>query len=449
MARIRNGGGAASAWALVIFGFGFVICLLLAIVFYTRLGGLEQRAGEAEQRLREYVSANEENSPDVRPLLEGRETVVSQLMEQNRRLRQAISSNQELTADALDAQLTEANITPPLMREIERLNAELAAREQRIAQLQQSLQDVEARAQTAEQQMAQLKTQYDQSVQQLTAKLESTAGEFAAYRQQVEQMGSQLQQQVTQVRQEREQELTEAQNRNAELEQENQVLRQKLAEVQGADGAIQPPNVTDADGRVVSVVQDGSKVYLNRGRADNLVLGMTFEVFRSDELVKPDDYDQLRGKATVEIIDVGENASVARVVRRDRGAVISAGDQLVNVVYDPQATYKFMVFGDFDIDGTGEATVADRQRIESMITRWGGGLTEDLSYDVDFLVLGQEPALPEPLPRDTIDPQKIKAHVQAQQEYERYQSLIGQARSLSIPILNQNRFLALVGYYQR
>jgi hypothetical protein len=30
-----------------------------------------------------------------------------------------------------------------------------------------------------------------------------------------------------------------------------------------------------------------------------------------------------------------------------------------------------------------------------------------------------------------------------------YQKLIGEAKTLSIPVLNQNRFLALVGYYQR
>ena len=74
------------------------------------------------------------------------------------------------------------------------------------------------------------------------------------------------------------------------------------------------------------------------------------------------------------------------------------GDLIANAVYDPNMHFRFMVSGDFDIDGTGQTSTTDRKRIEGMVTQWGGeletpveGKAVSLNYDVDFLVLGQEP----------------------------------------------------------
>ena len=71
-----------------------------------------------------------------------------------------------------------------------------------------------------------------------------------------------------------------------------------------------------------------------------------------------------------------------------------------------------------------------------------------LSPETDFLVLGQEPPLPEE-PRDKTDPVTIENYNKAKSKYETYQNLMVQAKKLSIPVLNQNRFLTMVGYYQR
>lgn len=450
MARTRNSGGAASTWALVIFGFGFVASLLLAIVLFTRLSAQQQQADEARQQLDQFVSARERNDPEVRSLVQaGGDSVVGELLQRNLQLRALISSNQELDAEALQQQLAQANIDPPLVSTVETLRAELAAREARIDQLQQDMNQALARAQTAEQEMNQLKQQYDESVNSLEQQLASATSAFQAYQQQVDDMAAQLTQQVTQVRQEREQQLGEMQTQADRLQQEAATLRQRLLNATGGAAGVQAPEIIQPDARIMSVTDNGGRIYLNRGRKDRLVLGTTFEVFPSSAAVKPEESDELRGKATVEVIEVGENSSIARVVRRERGRLVQEGDQLINLAYDPNATYTFMVFGEFDIDNTGEPTTADRQRIEGMINRWGADLADDLSYEVDFLVLGNEPPQPDPLPRDVIDPQRLREHAQAQREFEQYQALEEQARSMSIPVLNQNRFLALVGYYQR
>ena len=208
--------------------------------------------------------------------------------------------------------------------------------------------------------------------------------------------------------------------------------------------------IAQADAVITGLVGEQDRVYLNRGRRDRITLGMTFEIFDDGHLVRLEDTGgELRGKGTIEVIDVRDTSSTGRVVRVERGQNVEEGDQLVNIVYDPNATNRFFVYGDFDIDNTGEPQVTDRRRIENLITTWGGRLNEALSYDVDFLILGEEPPLPEPLPPGVIDPVRIAQNVEAQRNYETYQQLVGEARNLNIPILNQNRFLNLIGYYRR
>ena len=176
---------------------------------------------------------------------------------------------------------------------------------------------------------------------------------------------------------------------------------------------------------------------------------MTFEVFDKDTGVSLDEANELRGKATVDIIRMTERSSLARVVRFTRGQTVNEGDLIANIIYDPNISYRFHVFGAFDIDSTGQATTTDRRRVETMVTQWGGQLVRELSYNSDFLVLGQEPQLPERLPASEFDPVKIERVAAQKRKYETYQGLISEAKALSIPILNQNRFLVLVGYYQR
>ena len=71
------------------------------------------------------------------------------------------------------------------------------------------------------------------------------------------------------------------------------------------------------------------------------------------------------------------------------------------------------------------------------------GVYVTLPPDMDFLVLGQEPQVP--AKRQPGDPQWWQAML----TYQTYKALEQEARDLGIPILDQNRFLQLVGYYRR
>jgi hypothetical protein len=204
-------------------------------------------------------------------------------------------------------------------------------------------------------------------------------------------------------------------------------------------------------GEIVSVVADQSTVIINLGRADHLPLGITFEVFGPNQLISKNVEGELRGKATIEVVRVmDQHSAQALVVRMDRGATLQESDVIGNVVYDPHMVFKFRIFGDFDLDSVGRADPEDQRRIENMVREWGGKVVDNVDYDTDYLVLGAEPSMPEELKgEDKLDHRKMKEYLDAKAKFETYQALLGEARGLRIPILNQNRFLALVGYYQR
>ncbi|MGA0173807.1 MAG: hypothetical protein ACO3NL_09215, partial [Phycisphaerales bacterium] len=80
----------------------------------------------------------------------------------------------------------------------------------------------------------------------------------------------------------------------------------------------------------------------------------------------------------------------------------------------------------------------------------GGVVAEgdELTGDLDFLVLGVQPTEPGPLPPNA-SAQQIEARLEAQDEYDRYDRLFRRANEAQIPVLNANRFEILTGSVPR
>jgi len=267
------------------------------------------------------------------------------------------------------------------------------------------------------------------------------------------------------------------------------------------------PASRHADGKVVKVDTIGKLIYIDRGRKDRMILGLAFVIFDKRKGVTPDRNGQYEGKAIIEVISIDENSSTARIVEMNRrGLKISSGDIIANAAWDPNMTFKFYVHGEYDIDRVGKAQEQDRQRIASICRKFGGTVTihraaqsdeeatrlqrneltkllvgaskqlEEgtfaetidllesrmegikrqttqgafvaLAPDLDFLVLGQEPKVgAKPRPEDAVEAHE--AWKRSMLAYQTYKALEQEARDLAIPILNQNRFLQLVGYYRR
>ena len=456
--RTRGGGsGSGSTIALVVVGFMFFFSLLAAIIFKLQVDDARNRAEEAKIKLKQMVRPEEENRIATLKQQASKQSVVGQLLQENSDLKQYINASPAANSDSIRNEMESIDVVVKdgntLIGEVRRLRAELASSSNLIRDLEVQLEDARRGLPEAEKRIATLDSDYQQAVEDLKANLADLNKGFNAFRADVDGQRQGLVAQLEEVRRQMDQSVAELEESVAERRQQVVQLQQRLEDlkrqVSTTSRSAGPDPTRETDGTITALVPDDNMAYIDRGRGDRVLLGMTFEVFDPKTGAAVDEFGDLRGKATIEVVSLSESSALARIVRHERGETINEGDLVANLVYDPNLTYEFYVFGDFDIDRTHQATVADRRRVETMIRQWGGRVAKELSYNTDFLVLGEEPELPDPLSPDVIDPVLIERHSRLEQRFLQYQELIGEAKNLSIPILNQNRFLALVGYYQR
>lgn len=234
------------------------------------------------------------------------------------------------------------------------------------------------------------------------------------------------------------------------MNQELAKIRQRLA---AGRVSVNQPLIQAADGTIIRVPSP-DVVYISRGRADQIIPGMTFEVYDRNGGIPPVDTENPNtdslpvGKASIEVISVGEHTSECRVTRRTVGAnSVQEGDFIANLVYDPNVKYNFVVYGKFDLNHSGVATDQQTEVIKQKITEWGGHLQNQIGVDTDFLVIGVQPVVPMLTDEERRDPIALQRAAAAQADYDAYQATIKRAQELHVPILNQNRFLYLIGAY--
>lgn len=449
MARVRSG-GAGAAWSLVLLGAGFVICLILAIIFSVQLGDAQQQANRAQDELDKYVNPQQRESQTVQRLLETQGSVVGQLLRVNQALRSVIGPG-DLSPDEVRsraASIVGDDDVSPLLRELEEQVAELDEFRKRLDAAEGRVGQAQQLAEQRLEEKNELQSAFDSRVQEISQKyFGETEVNFQDRISTLQNNFSDVEGRLERVRRDSQQTVEKLEERVGELEQERDRLQRLIAgfkkETVGEEVVARP------DGEIITVGENDETVFVDLGREDQLLLGITFEVFEQGKPVEYDEVTNQRGEATIQIVEVNENSARARVVRRSRGAFIREGDPIINVVYDPKQKFHFFVYGAFDVSGSGEATLAQRQRIEDIILKWGGVIDEEFGYQSDFLILGEKPEPPEPLDPDVIDPEKIAAFNREQEIYQRYQELATRAEQLLIPVLNQNRFLTLIGEYER
>lgn len=211
--------------------------------------------------------------------------------------------------------------------------------------------------------------------------------------------------------------------------------------------------VKQADATIMRTASDNI-VYINLGAGDQVTPGMSFEVFdRLEGIPTPGDptnNDNLpKGKASIEIVRVSPGSSECRIVRSTPGTTVVDGDLCVNLVYDKAVKYNFVVYGNFDLDRNGQPSPTDADVIRRLITSWGGAVMDKLNVNTDFLVVGKLPEIPN-YTQEELDRPEIQFDLERKKkELADYEELVARAVELNIPILNQNRFLYFVGYYEQ
>lgn len=233
------------------------------------------------------------------------------------------------------------------------------------------------------------------------------------------------------------------------LGKERDTLRSRLeqAEKKLSEFEVKPEDPSSlVDGHVIEIGGPDATVYLDIGRKQRVVPGMTFEVFTTADQVQNNKQGKLRGKASVQVLRVTEDTSTARVTRSSANQPINRNDVLINAVYSPTYTYRMMVYGKFDVNNDGKASTGEASVIRNRIQEWGGKVidSEKVTGDLDFVVMGNPP--PEPLPlSSSAGDIEVQAYTQAKNDYDTYNRIMKEATEAKIPVLNWNRFQVLTG----
>ena len=196
-----------------------------------------------------------------------------------------------------------------------------------------------------------------------------------------------------------------------------------------------------AAGKIREVMPDREVCFIPLGTKNRVVSGMTFRVYGPEGIPE----DGSNHKASLTVIRTFETLSRCRVTTVKKDDPVAIGDLFANVAFDPSHQPVFVVEGRFDLSGMGRPTDAGTKEVIELIKRSGGKVTDKLTVDVDFVVMGPEPTKPSALGEDEPGPAK-KAHEIRMEEYNRWHKTLNRAIALNVPKLNTQRFKTLTGY---
>lgn len=460
MARFQSGPSGAVI-ALIIFVVASVVSSALAIMFYSDLEKAKKDLASSNNKVEPFINSADMNNEQFITLKEQAQqenrTLVQLLDSQKRKLAARLTGSESDSLSEVNSKLQTAGIEDGqnalsavkavktdlsnAQSNIQSLNTQIATRDETIKQLSDQVQKQQADSQ--------------QQIDQLQAKIEELKAMSAAFAQQVQQSQDTTEANVIKMTEESAQKLRDIDAEKKKLESEIVRLSLRIKQLSALLGIDRPKAAdmtAEADGIIIAVNNDDNLVYINLGRRDHLVLGMTFEVFdveRGVEVSEEDGEATLqRGKASIEVMDIQENSAVCRVVRGSATRPVLVNDVIANLVYAKDRVFKFHIYGEFDLDSDGQIGVNDYDQIVNIVRNWGGKVTDRLALDTDFLVIGREPELPTSAASADDDPEIIVQREKQKEAYERYAKLVAEAQELGIPILTQNRFLSLVGYYE-
>ena len=232
----------------------------------------------------------------------------------------------------------------------------------------------------------------------------------------------------------------------AELKQTEGIMKRAQQEVM----KIMPPPDHEAlahraDGKIILIDDSAQVVHLNIGTDQRVYRGLTFTVYDRSGSVPKDG----KGKAEIEVFDVADTYCAARITKSDSKKPVLLGDIAANLIWQSDKTNVFVIAGDFDLDNDGNVDENATGRIKSLIEKWGGKVVDNISVDTDFLVLGDQPQVPEQQPtyeQLEADPGAMQRYEALLQQLNHYNQLQSQAQTLWIPIFRYERFLYFIGY---
>jgi len=200
----------------------------------------------------------------------------------------------------------------------------------------------------------------------------------------------------------------------------------------------------EPDGQIILIDDQAQVVHLNIGSNEHVYRGLTFTVYDRGTSVPKDG----KGKAEIEVFDVAETYSAARILQSQLKRPILNGDIIANLIWNSDKANVFVIAGDFDLDNDNQINYNGVEKIKTLIGKWGGKVDDVISIDTDFLVLGQQPqVIQKPTFEELeVDPRAMDKYEASLQQLNYYNQVKSQAQALWIPIFTYERFLYFIGY---
>jgi hypothetical protein len=451
---IRSNAGTGVIVSLVVFVLATVFLLVLSIVFYASGRAQEEEVTKLSQSFAVFASKDERESLNdnlVPKAKSSNQSVFSYLKNELDERNQILTGNKNAELEEITSAFRETTTASSnLALTIATLKNGLTSRQQEVDSYLSELASARATIQSLEDQITALsKNKIEeidlvkdewQDVQDESVKLNSEVNElFSSRTEQAARTRSGLKEAIDDLEKELQTARTEIAQQSGELQQ----LREdhNIGELYKTDPSLL------VDGKVIEV-GNNDLVFINRGSIDKIRLGMTFEVYDSATQLREDvDGFMPAGKASIEIVKVGETTSTAKVKRSTANQPILKNNVLVNAIYDPNYVFSFLVHGVFDADGDGNPETTNTF-VKNRIKGWGGVVVEDnglLPGDLDFLVLGIAPKEPMSKPRRGASDPMLENYATRQRAYRDYVRLLEKARAANVPVLTANRLNILTG----
>ncbi len=453
----RTSAGVGVGVTVTLLGVLSLALFITTIIFLSKYQRASKDLLTLQNDMDVFANANERNRDDINRIKDAArnarpaKSVVAYLNDSLRTTMQRTTGAAADTVDQLVSKLEKVEgasgtsllgVVRDRDGEIDRLKRELSlADEARVTAL--------ANLDNEVQRVARLQESHQQTVAALNADIDRYKGEVDSYRESVNGAKLDMDQRVGQIQQKADAERALLNTEIERLKRENLVLNETIGKYR-AKSTTEILKPTDeyalVDGEIVGINPSSQEAYISLGEQDKLVLGMTFAVYSDAKSIRPDPStgEYPRGKATLEVINIGSDSAICRVTNEIRGNPVVKGDKIANAVFDPNKTYKFMVYGTFDANGDGRHSELEAADVKAVIKNWGGEVLDDLVGDVDFLVLGARPLLP-PEPGSGAPIEVVLEYQRLRDRVNRYDDLLKQANATSLPVLNQNRLYTLLG----
>lgn len=440
---------------ITLLGVASLTLFILMIVFLSKYQATSRLLAEHSQETESFIRASERQRDDIRRIREvagqQNKSVVGYMQDSWQTAMASITGSRTDSVEQFKDRLARVEGASA-----SNLLTVVRNRESEISRLQSELEQAERDRRTALEDRANeaarvrdLNEQHARTIATLNNDIDRYRQEVETYRDQVNEAKQFMDSEIEKCRDRAVNIETTLNERIRTLESDNLQLVDRLSKLQTerSQELLKPTSEAAlVDGSVIGLNPSGGTVTIDRGRRDKIILGMTFAVYSDATAIRPDPEtgEYPAGKAMVEITHIGESSSTARIINETRGNPIVRGDAVANAIYDPTKVYTFLVFGNFDARGDGQPSPEEAADIRAMIESWGGRVVDELTGDVDFLVLGQRPVLP-PRPGVGQPWAVVQEFMRLDAIAQRYDRLWEQAVSTNLPVLNENRLYTLIG----